>query len=108
VQLEAMACSKPVINTNLESGVPFVSPNGVSGLTVKPRSSAELSRAMRLLFSDPGLRKQYGRSGRIRVETKFDLSLMTRRTLDLYSEVMSVRATSQRPVEALRSAAISQ
>jgi len=108
VQLEAMACSKPVINTNLESGVPFVSLNGVTGLTVKPRSSAELSRAMRLLFSDPGLRKQYGRSGRIRVETKFDLSLMTRRTLDLYSELMSVRATSQPPVAALRSAAISQ
>jgi glycosyltransferase involved in cell wall biosynthesis len=87
VQLEAMACGKPIVNTRLDSGVPFVSPDGVSGLTVPPADSKALAAALKTLLDDAALRERYGRAARSRVEQEFSLQLMTQRTLRLYKEV---------------------
>ena len=89
VQLEAMACRKPVINTQIDSGVPFVSPNDVTGLTVKPSDHIALSRALQRLLSDSELRTRFGQAGRARVEQEFSLEIMTQRTMELYSDVLA-------------------
>lgn len=88
VQLEAMACGKPVVNTALDSGVTFVSVDGVTGLTVPPGDSESLAAALDKLLGSPALLARYGRAARLRVESEFDLEVMGRRTLRLYDEVM--------------------
>jgi len=89
VQLEAMACGKPVINTRIDSGVPFVSVDGVTGITVPPKDPKALSRAINLLLDNPDLRAKYGEAARQRVQQEFSLEIMANRTLQLYHEVMN-------------------
>ena len=94
VQLEAMACGKPVVNTRLQSGVPWVSIDGVTGITVPPADAGALAAALNRLLSDPSLRAQLGAAGRLRVEEEFRADLMVQRTLDLYEEVINSTETS--------------
>jgi rhamnosyl/mannosyltransferase len=89
VQLEAMAAGLPVVNTRLASGVPFVSPDGVSGITVAPEDSEALAAAVNRLLDDARLREAYGAAGRRRVGEEFSAAVMAARTLDLYREISS-------------------
>ena len=59
VQLEAMANSMPVINTRLQSGVPFVSLNNETGFTVSPGSVEELRNAIEKIVCDKDLYQQF-------------------------------------------------
>jgi rhamnosyl/mannosyltransferase len=97
VQLEAMACGTPVVNTNLDSGVPTVSLNGITGLTVPPHDPVALSTAISRLLDDSFLRESYGRAAKWRVKTEFSEELMLNRTLDLYRKVLSVPAFRTEP-----------
>jgi glycosyltransferase involved in cell wall biosynthesis len=87
VQLEAMACQVPVVNTALDSGVPFASLHGDSGLTVPPEDARALGAAIRQLLADGDLRKRYGERGRARVEAEFSIGPMTAAILRTYREV---------------------
>lgn len=89
VQLEAMACGKPVINTQLDSGVTFVSPHGISGLTVPPADAVALGDAIDQLLNQRDRRNELGNGGRARVANKFTVEGMIQSTFELYQEVMN-------------------
>lgn len=95
VQLEAMACGKPVVNTRLNTGVPFVSIDGVTGITVPPKEPAALARAVNRLLDDDQLRANFGAAARHRVQEEFTADLMAKRTLELYSRVCLERSAGR-------------
>ena len=99
VQLEAMACGKPVINTSLETGVPLVSENGVTGITVPPKDSDALASSIQFLLEHEAIRKTYGEAGRRRVQERFTVEKMTENLLGLYGRLNPrFAALSRRPV----------
>ena len=87
VQVEAMACGKPVINTSLDTGVPFVSEHGVTGITVPPRDADALASSIQFLFDHEGIRQSYGEAARRRVHERFSINTMTEHTLELYGRL---------------------
>ncbi len=87
VQMEAMACGLPVVNTSLDTGVPFVSPHGVTGLTVPPADADALAAALATLLGDAALRRRMGEAGRLRVAGELSAGRMAERTLAVYREV---------------------
>jgi glycosyltransferase involved in cell wall biosynthesis len=87
VQLEAMACGKPVISTRVASGVPWVNRDGETGLTVPPGDADALRHAIARLCADADLRARMGEAGRARVGAEFTLSMMAERTIACYEEI---------------------
>ena len=92
VQLEAMTCGKPVVSTNVRSGVPWVNRDGETGLVVEPGDAKALAMAIEWLANDETLRRRMGEAGRARVAREFTLEGMAARTADLYRTVLVERA----------------
>ena len=88
VQLEAMVFEKPVINTNLPSGVPYVSINKETGLTVEPGSVKQLTKAMQWLVDHEEERRIMGKKGRIRAKKYFTTPDMINNIENVYMELI--------------------
>jgi rhamnosyl/mannosyltransferase len=87
VQLEAMAHGLPVINTDLPTGVPWVSPDGKTGITVPPRNARALADAIDELLLNSERRDAYSRAARNRVESRFGEEQMIADTIDIYRSI---------------------
>lgn len=97
VQVEAMATGCPVINTAVpDSGVSWVSLDGVSGLTVPVGDPAALAAATSRLLDEPGLRERLSRGAGARARAEFDDRVMAERSLRLYAEAREMSATKTR------------
>ena len=96
VQLEAMACARPVVSTRVPSGVAWVNRDGVTGLTVAPGDVEALARAIAALTADPDLARRMGAAGRDRVLSEFTMARMRTAAATLYREVASEQAAMTR------------
>lgn len=86
-QLEAMASGKPVISTNLNTGVPWVNQNGVTGIVVPPKDPIALRDAINKLLKNPSLCDEFGKNARHRVEKEFTKELMLDRISSIYNTI---------------------
>jgi rhamnosyl/mannosyltransferase len=91
VQLEAMACRKPVVATNLPTGVSYVNVHGLTGLLVPPRNPEALAEAINKLLASSSLRQEMGEAGRKRVESEFTAAKMAAGILDVYQDVLNLQ-----------------
>jgi len=89
VLAEAMACGKPVISTQLQTGTSYVNLDGVTGYVVPPRAPELLADKINVLMRDDVIHQQLGDRAKRRAVKEFDRSIVTEKTVNLYEEVMS-------------------
>ncbi|WP_442506642.1 glycosyltransferase [Novipirellula sp. SH528] len=91
VQIEAMACGCPVINTSIAgSGVSWVSKHGESGLTVPVADAIALAKAASQIHSQPRLRQSLSEGASMRASELFSLEPMVTSTMSLYNTLLGL------------------
>ncbi|RLG21353.1 hypothetical protein DRN74_02200 [Candidatus Micrarchaeota archaeon] len=81
--LEAMACGKPLVGTNV-GGIPAIIDNNETGLLVPPRDPHSLAEAVIKLLIDNKLSLFFGRKGRQKAIKEFSWKVIAKRTLEVY------------------------
>jgi len=85
--IEASACARPVIATNV-GGVREVVSDGVSGKLIPPGEITAIADAVIELLQDSQLRARMGQAGRPLVQRRFDMYEWAHRLADTYAEAM--------------------
>lgn len=89
VQVEAMACGKPVICTQLHNGVNLVNPHGVTGLTVQAGDALSLCNAIENLRTDNELLNRLGQQAFRHAGDTYSQQATSGRYLELYQYLLS-------------------
>lgn len=86
VILEAMACAKPVVATDVY-GIPEMVVDGETGILIAPEDDVALTAALSRLIDDGDARERMGRAGRERFNSRFTLERQVTEMATLYREV---------------------
>jgi glycosyltransferase involved in cell wall biosynthesis len=89
VQLEAMACGKPVVCTQLNNGVNVVNQAGVTGLAVPVGNTTALAEALNTLLHDDALRSKLGQQAKTHAVSGYSLTAMSNSHVALYHMLLS-------------------
>ena len=87
VQLEAMACGKPVITTTLP-GVREVDVDGVATVHIPPKNKQKLAEAIIKILKDDDLATRLGKNGRELIVKKYSWSKVAKAIEQVYLEVV--------------------
>ena len=87
VNLEAMACSVPIVSSNI-GGIPDVVKDGENGLLVQPNDPKELADEIIYLLKNEDLRKEMGENGRGKLE-RYSWETIAEKTEIVYKEILT-------------------
>jgi len=94
VALEAAASGIPTVASNL-CGVSTVVLDGSTGLLVPPEDVTELANAIKLLLSQPELRKRLGQAARLNAELNFAWEPAIAKLEQTYRSVLEQKSTRE-------------
>lgn len=84
--VEAMACAKPVIGSNLP-GVRSVIEDEVNGLLINPEDSSDLATKINFILENPAIADGYGVAGRQKAEQIYDWISIATKLNTIYKEL---------------------
>ena len=88
VLLEAAACSKPIISTNVP-GCKEIVRHEVNGLLIPPKDEVALADAIRRLLDNPDFAIELGKNGREIVQNEFSEALVVEKTFEVYEHLLA-------------------
>jgi glycogen synthase len=87
INLEAMACERPVVASAV-GGIPEVVVNEKTGLLVPPADPRALGEVISRILNDRPMARNMGKEGRKRVEEHFSWTSIAQKTKSLYEELL--------------------
>jgi glycosyltransferase involved in cell wall biosynthesis len=99
--VEAMACARPVIGSDV-GGIRYSVMDGETGFLVPPRDPVALAQRLARLARDPALAERMGMAGFARAHAHFTWSSVAHQLLDVYRSVARMEdeaTTDSRPQE---------
>jgi glycosyltransferase involved in cell wall biosynthesis len=94
VLMEAGACGRPVVSTNV-GGIPDIVRHGTTGLLVPPADPAALAAAVNRLLRSPDERARMGRAARSHIAASFDGRVWATNLKVLYDEASGSSRSSR-------------
>jgi glycosyltransferase involved in cell wall biosynthesis len=88
VLLEAAACNKPIISTNVP-GCKEIVRHEVNGLLIPAKDEVALAEAIRRLLDNPEFARQLGKNGREIVQKEFSEELVVEKTFEVYDLLLT-------------------
>ena len=86
VLLEAMACKKPVVGSNV-GGVPYLIDNNINGLLVPPENPQALADAIIKILNNKILAKQMGENGYNKIKENFTWGIQVNKLIKVYNNL---------------------
>ncbi len=88
--VEAMACRKPVIASNIWA-INSLIQNGVTGILVEPKQTAPLSAAIKFLLKSPAEKQKITIAARKMVDDHFTIQRMAKELKSVYERAVQMR-----------------
>ncbi len=88
--IEGLSIGRPLVTTELLTGVSYVNQNEITGLIVPPKDSVALATAIQRVLNSPAEQDRFSANAQIRYQEVFDLKKISEQHQKLYQEVLSL------------------
>lgn len=90
VLLEASACGKPIIASNV-GGIPDIVIHGETGFLAEPKDIDSFTHYVKLLLNDEDLSRNLGRNAYEHVKRNFDWDMIIKKYEEIYEQMMKAK-----------------
>jgi len=93
--VEGLMYGKPLVSTNIGTGTTFINKDKVTGIVIPPNNPKKLAEALRFLWSNPQIKKNYGINSKKRFKKYFTAKMMNKSYLHIYQSILMNKKTNK-------------